>query len=291
MVDAGGVDGEFAARRRSPRPQLLLSSGVRSSRTGSWLCDSLHWVERHQDLQTEPDLDPSRTGVDGSRQQRSQPALVCAACVRRAQGCPEPTARGSGAAPHDRTSAPGSKAAGSPHSIRRTREAADPIPGGTQRAFPPHTNTRSAAGRQSSFGFDCLEGDTQRPSRSVQLAAKRPRMRSGGFLPPPGTRSRPSTAVHHLGRDRAQLLPPPHQPAAFEDHAECWIGHGEWPSLGPSMAPVARMAKEWPLGHWRVTAFCVPFRGPQAKTWLLDLSELGLRRHKRFSDILQSGAR
>jgi hypothetical protein len=35
------------------------SSARRIQSNRVWLCDSRHWVERHQDLPTEPDLDPS----------------------------------------------------------------------------------------------------------------------------------------------------------------------------------------------------------------------------------------
>jgi hypothetical protein len=28
-------------------------------------------------------------------------------------------------------------------------------------------------------------------------------------------------------------LPPPDQPAASEDHGECWADHGEWPLQAP----------------------------------------------------------
>jgi hypothetical protein len=71
-------------------------------------------VEWHQDLPTEPDLDPSRMGGRGRfSPAASRPALF----VRRAQGCPEPRARGSGAATRDRTCAPGPTSVRSPHSI------------------------------------------------------------------------------------------------------------------------------------------------------------------------------
>jgi hypothetical protein len=48
-----------------------------------WLRDSLHWVERHQDLPTGPDFDPSRTGGRGRfSPAASRSALLCAACPR-----------------------------------------------------------------------------------------------------------------------------------------------------------------------------------------------------------------
>jgi hypothetical protein len=112
-------------------------------------------------------IPPRWAGVDGSRQHGSRPVPACADC----EGFPEPRA-GAGAGPHDRTCARphGGLVA---HSMRRTRDAADPehhswrYPATV--SFPqqrPAIDPRSTAGRQSSLGFDCLR-ETPKLSRSV----------------------------------------------------------------------------------------------------------------------------
>jgi hypothetical protein len=99
--------------------------------------------------------------------------------LQRAQGCPEPMARGSGA-PHDRTCAPARRRCSRP--IRFGGPGMQPIPsiipGGTQRAFPSHTNgRRSTRDRQPAaslpLGSIALRTILNRLSRSIQLAAKR----------------------------------------------------------------------------------------------------------------------
>jgi hypothetical protein len=207
-----------------------------ASMENSRLCDSLHWVERHQDLPTEPDIDPSRAGGRGRFSQAAgRPALPF---VRRAQGCPEPTARSSGAAPHDRTCAPGSTAVRSPHSIRRTRDAADPehrfwrYPASI--SFPyqrPSIDTRSAAGRQSSLGSIALRRYPKKTqpicSAGCQTSGEEKRW-SPGSLSTAITNERSGRTV---GRVEFRLSSYRRLTSrVFEDHGECWTGHGEWPS-------------------------------------------------------------
>jgi hypothetical protein len=116
MVDAGGVDGGFALRRRGPRPQLLLRSARPIESNRMW--HAIAFIEwSGQDLPTEPDLDPSRTDGRGQFGDTRLCGVPKDAQNRR---------RGSGAAPHDRTCASGSTAVPSPHSMRRTRDAVDP---------------------------------------------------------------------------------------------------------------------------------------------------------------------
>jgi hypothetical protein len=95
-------------RRRGPRPQLLLSHARPVEANRMSLCDSPHWGGAAPKT-GRPNLTsiPSRTGGRGRFLARSEVGRhSCAAC----QGCPESTARGSGAAPHDRTCAPDSTA-------------------------------------------------------------------------------------------------------------------------------------------------------------------------------------
>jgi hypothetical protein len=195
---------------------------ARSSRTGCSFRDSPLWVERRQDLPTEPDLDPSRmAGVDGPRQQR----VGRHSFVRRAQECPEPRARGSGAAPHGRTCAPARRRG---RLIRFGGPGMQPpralFLGGTQRAFPstPMGGDRHAiaAGRSLPLGSIALRTIPDRLSRSVQLAAKRAGMRIGGLLLPPAPRSRTSGGRDHLdeirlGSYRGLIS------RSLEDHGEC----------------------------------------------------------------------
>jgi hypothetical protein len=196
-------------------------------------------MERHPDLPTEPDLDPCRTGRAWTVLASSEVGRH--SFVRRAKDA--------------QNRRPGAQAR--LHMIEHARRVRlrcgrpvrfggpgmQPIPrivpGGTQRAFPflpqrPAIDTRSAAGRQSSLGFDCLQGDTQKtqPIRSAgcQTSGDEKRWspapsstvitteRSGRAF---GTRSGLGS-YHRLD-----------QPVAFEDHGECWTDHGECPSLSP----------------------------------------------------------
>ena len=110
-----------------------------------------------------------------------------------------------------------------------------------------------------------------RLSRSVQLAAKRAGMRSGGLLPPPAPRSRPSAAVDHLGRDPAQLLPPPDPPVVSKTTesagptTESGLLRPQGGFCSPNGPGIAL------LGHWRGQGLLRASQGPRAKSWLLDL--------------------
>ena len=199
MVDAGGVDREFAVRGRGPRPQLLLRSArPRSSRTGCGTAIALiEWSG--QNLPTESDLDPSRT--DGRGQfspAASRPALVCAACPRM----PKTT---------------GSTAVRSPHSMLRTRDAADPehhswrypasIPFLHQR---PAIETRSTAGRAVFPSVRLLEGDSQ--PTPIRSAAERARNEKR-WSPAPSSSAITNERRGFFGtsRDPVQFLPPSNQ--------------------------------------------------------------------------------
>jgi hypothetical protein len=73
LVDASGVDG--GSRCAEGAPTALLLSGARPIGSNRmWLWDRLHSVERHQDLPTEPDFDPSRTGRAWTVLASSEPA-------------------------------------------------------------------------------------------------------------------------------------------------------------------------------------------------------------------------
>jgi hypothetical protein len=172
-----------------------------------WLRDSLHWVERHQDLSTEPDLDPSRTGGVWTVLGSSESAGTR---LRRLPKDARNEGRGSGETPLNPTCARARRRFG--RHIRCGGPGMQPIrniiPGGTQRpvSFPqqrPAIDTRSTAGRQSPLGFHCLREILNRLRRSVQLAVKRAGMRSGGLPPPPAPRSRTGAAVDHWGESRS----------------------------------------------------------------------------------------
>jgi hypothetical protein len=236
-------------RRRGPRPQLLLRSArPRSSRTGCGTAIALIAWSR-QNLPTEPDLDPSRTDGDSSRQQR----VGRHSFVRRAQGCPKPRAR---------------RRCGRP--IRCCGPGMQPIPsiipGGTQRAFHSYTNGRPSrrdrrpAG-QSSLRFDCLRAIANQ-LRSVQRPSERG-MRSGGRLPPLAPRSRTSAAAF-LGRVEIRsvltAVQPDRWPRKTTEGAglttESGLRRLQDGSCSPNGLGLAL------LDHWRIHGFCVPLRGP-----------------------------
>jgi len=213
----------------------------------SRLCDSLHWVERHQDLPTEPDIDPSRAGGRGRFSQAAgRPALPF---VRRAQGCPEPTARSSGAAPHDRTCAPGSTAVRSPHSIRRTRDAADPehrfwrYPASISFPIPTAVDRHAIGSRPPVVPwFDCPEAIPQKDT--ADLFSWLPNERGGeavvSWLPQHRDHERAQRSNRWASRVPAQLLPPPDQPGIRRPR-RVLDRPRRVAFIDSSMAPAARM--------------------------------------------------
>jgi hypothetical protein len=178
-----------------------------------WLCDNPLWVERHQDLSTEPDLDPFRmAGVDGLASGESAGTRLYG--VQNAQN------RGPGAPARLHMVVHARRARRRGHLIRFGGPGMQPARALFLGVPREHSNGRPSihdrCRPQSSLGFDCLEDDI-RPTQPIRSAGcQASRMRSGGLLLPPAQDHERAQRRDHLDQIRPRLSPPG-QSVGFED--------------------------------------------------------------------------